>query len=422
MKKKILYHIDFLYSPKDEGQSVKGSKMNDILILPNAFIVMQDGIITQVRTGEDYLRFADDDSVLIECKGKIATPGFVDSHTHLVHGGSRENEFGKKLNGVSYLEILNAGGGIISTVKATRNATEDELYHKAKKTLDDMLALGTTTVEAKSGYGLDLDTEIKQLQVSKKLNKHHPIDVVSTFMGAHAIAPEYKQNKKGYIDLIVGEMLPKIKELHLAEFCDIFCEDGIFEVEDSRYILEEAKKLGFEIKIHADEIISLGGAELSAEVHALSAEHLMAASDKGIEMMGKSNVIANLLPATTFSLMKNTFAPARKMIEHNVAVALSSDYNPGSCPSSNFQFVMQLGCLYLRMTPYEVLTATTLNGAYAIHRAQNIGSIEVGKKADIVILDAPNLDYIYYHFGKNHVQDVYKDGELVVSNKQIVYK
>ncbi|MDO5095511.1 MAG: imidazolonepropionase [Peptostreptococcaceae bacterium] len=422
MKKKILYHIDFLYSPKDEGQSVKGAKMNDILVLPDAFIVMKDGIITQVGTGEDYLRFADDESVLIECKGKIATPGFVDSHTHLVHGGSRENEFGKKLNGVSYLEILNAGGGIISTVKATRNATEDELYHKAKKALDDMLALGTTTVEAKSGYGLDLDTEIKQLQVSKKLNTYHPMDVVSTFMGAHAIAPEYKQNKKGYIDLIVSEMLPKIKELHLAEFCDIFCEDGIFEVEDSRYILEEAKKLGFEIKIHADEIISLGGAELSAEVHALSAEHLMAASDKGIEMMGKSNVIANLLPATTFSLMKNTFAPARKMIEHNVAVALSSDYNPGSCPSSNFQFVMQLGCLYLRMTPYEVLTATTLNGAYAIHRAQRIGSLEVGKKADIVILDAPNLDYVYYHFGKNHVQDVYKDGELVVSNRQIVYK
>lgn len=422
MKKKILYHIDFLYSPKDEGESVKGSKMNDICIIPNAFIVMQDGIITQLGTGEDYLHHTDEQSVLIECKGKIATPGFVDSHTHLVHGGSRENEFGKKLNGVSYLEILNSGGGIISTVKATRNATEDELYHKAKKALDDMLALGTTTVEAKSGYGLDLNTEIKQLQVSKKLNTHHPIDVVSTFMGAHAIAPEYKENKKGYIDLIVGKMLPKIKELHLAQFCDIFCENGIFEVEDSRYILEEAKKLGFEIKIHADEIVSLGGAELSAEVHALSAEHLMAASDKGIEMMGKSNVIANLLPATTFSLMKNTFAPARKMIEHNVAVALSSDYNPGSCPSSNFQFVMQLGCLYLRMTPYEVLTATTLNGAYAIHRAQNIGSLEVGKKADIVILDAPNLDYVYYHFGKNHVQDVYKDGELVVSNKQIVYK
>lgn len=418
---KILYHIDYLYTPKDEGESVKGKKMNDLLVLEDAFIVIENGKIRHVGAGENYTDFVRPDSLLVECKGSIATPGFVDSHTHLVHGGSRENEFGKKLNGVSYLEILNAGGGIISTVKATRQASFDELYQKAKKALDDMILLGTTTVEAKSGYGLDLDTEIKQLKVSNHLNLHHPMTVVSTFMGAHAIAPEYKQDKKAYIELIVKEMLPKIKELQLAEFCDIFCEDGIFEVEDSRYILEEAKKLGFEIKIHADEIVSLGGAELSAEVHALSAEHLMAASDQGIRMMGENKVIANLLPATTFSLMKNTFAPARKMIDHDVAVALSSDYNPGSCPSSNFQFVMQLGCLYLRMTPFEVLTATTLNGAYAIHRAADIGSLEEGKDADIVILDAPNLDYVYYHFGKNHVKDVYKKGELVVSNKQHVY-
>ncbi|MDO4711154.1 MAG: imidazolonepropionase [Peptostreptococcaceae bacterium] len=422
MKKKILAHFDFLYTPQDKGESVKGTKMNDVLVIEDAYIVIEDGIITKVGSGDDYTSLIDRNTLVRDHSGSIAVPGFVDSHTHLVHGGSREHEFGQKLNGVSYLEILNAGGGIISTVRSTRNASFDELYHKAEKALDDMLLLGTTTVEAKSGYGLDLENEKKQLAVAQKLNEDHPVDLVGTFMGAHAIAPEYKNDKQAYIDLIIHEMLPQIKESGLAEFCDIFCEDGIFEVEDSRAILEAAKKLGFKVKIHADEIISLGGAELSAEVQTISAEHLMAASDKGIRMMGQAKVIANLLPATTFSLMKNTYAPARKMIENNVAVAISSDYNPGSCPSSNLQFAMQLGCLYLRMTPFEVLTATTLNGAYAIDRGNEIGSLEVGKKADIAILDAPNLDYVYYHFGKNHIKDVYKNGELVVSSKQAVYK
>lgn len=422
MKKKILSHFDRLYTPQDRGESVKGSKMNDICVLEDAYILIENGIIQKIGTGNEYNEFMDEDTLLLDYSGTIATPGFVDSHTHLVHGGSRENEFGKKLNGVSYLEILNQGGGIISTVKATRNASFDELFDKAKKSLDDMLLLGTTTVEAKSGYGLDLENEKKQLQVAKKLNQQHPIDLVNTFMGAHAIAPEYKNDKKTYIELIVKEMLPQIKEQSLAEFCDIFCEHGIFEVEDSRYILEEAKKLGFKVKVHADEIVSLGGAELSAEVHAISAEHLMAASDQGIRQMGEQKVIANLLPATTFSLMKNTYAPARKMIENNVAVAISSDFNPGSCPSINLQFAMQLGCLYLRMTPFEVLTATTLNGAYAIDRAERIGSLEIGKNADIAIFDAPSLDYIYYHFGKNHIRDVYKNGERVISSKQMTYK
>lgn len=422
MNKKILAHIDALYTPVDKGESVKGDNMNHLLVLENAYIEIQDGKIKSIGTGEDYKSVIDSSTVVVDLSGSIVTPGFVDSHTHLVHGGSRENEFSKKLNGVNYLDILNAGGGIISTVNSTRNASFDELYVKAKKSLDTMLQFGTTTVESKSGYGLQWEDEKKQLEVSKALNNSHPIDVVSTFMGAHAIAPEYKGRKDEYVQLIVNEMLPKTKELGLAEFCDIFCEDGIFEVEDSRYILNEAKKLGYKLKIHADEIVSLGGAELSAEVNALSAEHLMAASDEGIKQMGEAKVIANLLPATTFSLMKNTYAPARKMIENNVAVAISTDYNPGSCPSENIQFAMQLGCLYLRMTPYEVLTATTLNGAYAIDRAKEIGSIEVGKKADICVLDAPNLDFIYYHFGKNHVKDVYKSGELVVSNGQTVYK
>lgn len=421
MAKKILFNITHLYTPINHGTSVKGAQMNQIQVLDNAYIVIEDGLIAATGENDGYKAFIDDDTRLVDLTGHIVTPGFVDSHTHLVYGGSRENEFSQKLNGVAYLDILAAGGGILSTVRSTRSASFEELYDKAKSSLDTMLRFGTTTLESKSGYGLEWETEKKQLSVAKALNHAHPIDITTTFMGAHAIAPEYKENKAEYIRIIVEEMLPRVKEEDLAEFCDIFCEDGIFEVADTRYILGKAKELGFKIKIHADEIVSLGGAELSAETGAISAEHLMAASDAGIVAMGEKGVIANLLPATTFSLMKNTYAPARRMIENNVAVALSSDYNPGSCPSENIQFVMQLGCLYLRMTPYEVLTATTLNGAYAIDKAQTVGSLEKGKKADIVVHKAPNLEYIYYRFGVNHIKDVYKNGELVVADNLLSY-
>ena len=417
MAKKILFHIDHLYTPLDQGTPAKGEQMGQIQVLNKAYIVIENNLVLATGEGESYKSFIEEDTRLVDLSGHIVTPGFVDSHTHLVYDGSRENEFYQKLQGVPYLDILAAGGGILSTVRSTRAASFEELYDKAKSSLDTMLQFGTTSLEAKSGYGLEWATEKKQLQVSKALNHTHPIDITTTFMGAHAIAPEYKNNKEEYIRLVVDEMLPKVKEENLAEFCDIFCEDGIFEVSDTRYILNKAKDLGFQIKIHADEIVSLGGAELAAETGAISAEHLMAASDQGIIAMGEQGVIANLLPATTFSLIKDTYAPARKMIEHNVAVALSSDYNPGSCPSENIQFVMQLGCMYLRMTPYEVLTATTLNGAYAIDRANSVGSLEKGKKADLVVHKAPNLEYIYYRFGVNHIKDVYKNGELVVADQ-----
>lgn len=331
-----------------------------------------------------------------------------------------ENEFSKKLNGVPYIQILQEGGGILSTVNATKEATFDELYNKAKKSLDRMVEFGVTTVESKSGYGLDLETEIKQLEVAHKLNEDHPIDLVHTFLGAHAVPVEYKNNPKAYIELLVKEIMPKIKEMNLAEFCDVFCEEGVFSVEESEYILKNAKDMGYKLKIHADEIAPIGGAELAAKLGCISADHLMAASDKGLEDMAGGNVIANILPGTSFNLNKPS-ANARKMIDLNVALSLSSDYNPGSCPSENLQFVMQLGCLNLKMTPNEVLTAVTINAAHCIDRSREIGSIEVGKKADIAVFDAPNMEYLMYHFGINHIDKVYKDGVLVVNNKHVVY-
>ena len=394
-------------------------QMNEIEILENAYVAIGDGKFVDIGQGESYKKIINQNSKIDDADGLLVTPGLIDAHTHLVHGGSRENEFSKKISGVPYIDILKQDGGILSTVKSTRESTFEELYHKARKSLDRMLELGVTTIESKSGYGLDMDTEIKQLQVSHKLSKDHPIDLVHTFLGAHAIPVEYKGNSEKYIEILVNEIMPKIKELELAEFCDVFCEEGVFSITESELILSKAKEIGYKLKIHADEIESLGGAELSARLNCISSDHLMAASEEGIKMMAKNNVIANLLPATSFNLNKS-YANARKMIDLGVPIALSSDYNPGSCPSENLQFVMQLGCIGLKMTPYEVLNAVTINAAYAIDRQDEIGSIEVGKKADLVVFDAPNIEYLMYHFGVNHANKVYKDGILVVDDKKVL--
>ena len=397
-----------------------GNQMNELVILENAYIAVVEGKIFQVGTGEDYKELVGENTIIDDVSGMLVTPGLIDSHTHLVHGGSRENEFSKKLNGVPYIQILQEGGGILSTVNSTRKATFDELYNKAKKSLDRMLEFGVTTVEEKSGYGLDLDTEVKQLEVAHQLDKNHPVDLVHTSLGAHAVPVEYKSASKAYIKLLVEEIMPRVKELGLAEFCDVFCEEGVFSVKESEYILSKAKEMGYKLKIHADEIVPIGGAELAAKLDCISADHLMAASDEGLKDMAKKGVIANLLPGTSFNLNKPS-ANGRKMIDLNVPISLSSDYNPGSCPSENLQFAMQLGCLNLKMTPNEVLTAVTINAAHCLDRATEIGSIEVGKKADIAVFDAPNVEYLMYHFGINHIDRVYKEGKLVVKNKHVSY-
>jgi imidazolonepropionase len=318
-----------------------------------------------------------------------------------------------RLQGASYLEILEAGGGILASTKMTREASEEEMLVETRERLNRFLMEGVTTVEVKSGYGLTVEDELKQLRVSKKLHETHPVDIVSTFMGAHAIPPEYKQNSDAYVDLVIREMLPRVKKEGLAEFCDVFCEQGVFTVEQSERILEAGKRLGLTPKIHADEIKCLGGAELAAKVGAISADHLLQSSNHGIQELARSGVVAVLLPGTAFYLMA-PYARARDMIDAGVAIALSTDANPGSSPTQSLQFIMNLACLNMKMKPAEVLTATTINAAHAVGRAEHIGSIEAGKQADLVMLHAPNYHFLQYHFGVNLVNMMMKKGEVVV--------
>ena len=400
----------------------KNKAQKDIGLIKNGVIAISKDKIIYVGEGKLPESIpTDEDTVFIDATGKLVTPGLIDPHTHLVHGGSRENEFSMKLEGKSYLEILSSGGGIHSTAKATKEATFEELYDKAYKSLNIMLEFGVTTVEAKSGYGIgDFETELKQIEVARKLDETHPIDVVPTFMGAHAVPPEYKGRSDIFVDKIVNEMIPYIAQNKLAEFCDVFCEEGVFTIEQSRKILLSAKSHGLIPKIHADEIVSIGGAELASEIECISAEHLISASKNGIKKMGEKNVIAVLLPGTSFNLQEGKVADARYMIDNDVAVAIATDYNPGSCPSENLQLMMSFASITLKMTPEEVLTASTINAACAIKRESSIGSIEVGKIADIAIFDVPNLAYMIYHFGINHTDSVIKKGKIVYKKNRRV--
>ncbi len=387
----------------------KGADQGRVKIINDAYVAVgEDGNILSVGTGEvpENLLCAEK---IVDAEGKLVTPGLVDAHTHLIFGGWREHELALKLRGVGYLEILAQGGGILSTVRKTREASVEELTEKGAKVLKTMLSQGTTTCEAKSGYGLDLETELKQLQAIARLNETQAIDLVPTFLGAHALPEEYKEDREGYIRLLCDEMIPRVAEEKLAEFCDVFCETGVFTAEETEQILNAGLRHGLPAKVHADEIDPIGGSVIAGKIGAVSAEHLICTPDEGIEAMAKSGTVAVLLPATSFYLDK-TFARAKDMMAAGVPVAVATDFNPGSCPNSSLQTSMHLACYKYRMTPEEVLTAVTLNAAAAIRRADRVGSVEEGKMGDLVIWDAENLDYIFYRFGSNLVKTVIKKG------------
>ncbi|GIN84218.1 imidazolonepropionase [Heyndrickxia sporothermodurans] len=398
-------------------------KMNTLQIIEDGSIWLEDGLVKAVdETKELNRQFASrmNEAIILDAKGKIVLPGLIDPHTHIVYAGSRENEFNMRLNGATYMEIMNNGGGIHATTTKTRAASHNELLEESKKRLNSFLKHGVTTIEAKSGYGLDWETEKKQLEVAKQLNEEHVIDVVRTFMGAHAVPANYKENPDEFVRIVIDEMLPEVAKYNLAEFNDVFCERGVFTPEQSRRILEAGKNYGLIPKIHADEIEPYEGAELAAEVGAISADHLLRVSDQGIKKMADKGVIGVLLPGTAFFLMADS-ARGRKMIDEGVPVALSTDCNPGSSPTTSLPFIMNLACMKMGMTPAEAIVACTINAAHAINRGKEIGSLEVGKKADVVMMDVPNYMQLQYHYGMNHTDTVIKNGKIVIEGGQLCH-
>ena len=445
MKKMYIRHASELVTCRGKAPK-RGSEMSDIGLIQDGAVLLADGHIEAVGTTKELdqrlgldleqadvlqpatgsgsfqaaetadIRINGQPVSVLNAFGKTVLPGFVDSHTHFIFGGFRADEFSWRLKGDSYMSIMERGGGINATIRPTKEASEEELIAVGMDRLNRMAEFGVTTVEGKSGYGMDCDTELKQLRVMKELDRHHPLDVVSTFLGPHSVLPEYKGREREFLDHMLTHVMPLVREENLAEFADIFCEKNVFSIEDSEYYLNQAKKLGFRLKIHADEMYPLGGSELAARVGAVSADHLLKASDEGICQMAETGVISTLLPATAFCL-KEEYAPARKMIDSGCAVALASDLNPGSCFTNSIPLLIALGCIYMNMSIEEVITALTINGAAAVGRADTIGSIEKGKQADILIMKYPSIAYLPYHTAVSQVETVIKKGEIIVSKK-----
>lgn len=401
--KTLIYNIGTLVTP--EGNCArKGAEQGEVRVYKNAWVLAENGVIVSVGQGA----LPPDTVMLIDAGGRLVTPGLADAHTHLIFGGWRQSEMADKLHGVPYLDILARGGGILSTVKSTREASEGELFEKGKQALSEMQSFGVTACEAKSGYGLDLETELKQLRVINRLKDACHMEIASTFLGAHALPPEYKNDREGYLKLLCEQVIPAVAEQGLARFCDVFCEEGVFDASESRRILQAGKLYGLLPKIHADEISPIGGSQLAGELGAVSAEHLIVCPEAGMDSMAQGNVIACLLPCTSLYL-RASFAPARQLIEKGVAVAIATDFNPGSCPCLNLQLAMSIACLYYRMTPEEVLTAVTLNGAAAMGLGDTVGTVEPGKKCDLALWDAPDLNYLCYRMGSNLCAGVIKN-------------
>ncbi|HYF80845.1 MAG TPA: imidazolonepropionase [Symbiobacteriaceae bacterium] len=407
------------------GGPRKGARMKDVGVIKNGALAAYQGNIYDVGPTEEVLARVQTGPTtrVVDARGRAVIPGFVDPHTHLCFAGDRADEFALRLQGATYTEIAAKGGGIMSTVKATRQATEPALLDLGLKRLDAIALTGTTTVEIKSGYGLTSADEIKMLRAIRTMAERHALDIVPTFMGAHELAPEYKQDREGYIRLICDEMLPLVvAEPGLAAFCDVFTEKGVFTVEESRRILQRGKQLGLRPKVHADELSDLGGAALAAEVGAVSADHLLFASEENLAAMARAGVVAVCLPGTAFCLMNVPYANARKMIDVGCFVAIASDFNPGSCPAYSIPFIITLACMHMKMDPSEALAAATINAALAIGMETRVGSLEIGKQADIVILDGPSHRSIPYKMGQGCISSVIKRGRLLVDEGRLLHR
>jgi imidazolonepropionase len=393
-----------------------GKQMRELGIVRDGAIAIREGRIVAVGKTQEVTK-AFRAEYMINAKGKLVLPGFVDPHTHLVFAGSLEDEFQLRVEGASCMELLGSGGGILKIVKETRRAGTEKLVDLGLERLDSMLVHGTTTVEAKSGYGLSTADEVKILEANRRLNRLHCVNVVSTFMGAHAVPPEYNGNSGEYVNSLIGETIPKVAEKGLAEFCDVFCERRIFSLEQAKRILVKGKAHGLKPKIHADEMSMLGGAEIAADVGAVSADHLLFSSVEGIKAMAEKGVIAVLLPAAAFNLMMGRYADARLMIDCGVPVALGTGFS-ADCWVENQQLVIAMACHFMRMTPAEAITAATINAAHAVNRAGEVGSLEVGKRADVTILNVPNHKFVGYRFSVNLVDKVIKNGRMVIDREK----
>jgi len=412
-----LFRNGRIFTPTDRGTALAGKHQGDVTHIPHGAILTKGGLIEAIGDEKEVMAAVSRHHVdaEVDCRGHCIIPGFVDPHTHMCFAARREGEFISRLEGADYLEILRRGGGILSSVRAVRAASEDELFSMTHKHVLSAIRFGTTTIEIKSGYGLDTESELKMLRVIERIGQELPLDVVATFLGAHAVPEEYAGAPNDYVDLIVHEMIPAVVARQSStRFCDVFCEEGVFTVEQSRRILEAARKAGLGLKIHADEVNDVGGAALAAALHATSAEHLLRASDANIRAMAQAGVIGILLPATAYSLRKE-YAPARRMVDLGLPLAIATDCNPGTSYTESMPFVFGLSVLNMRLSVYEAFVASTLNAAYAVHMAEHVGSLDVGKNADFVLLDGDSPAILAYHAGVSPVVQVYKMAEAIYS-------
>jgi imidazolonepropionase len=401
------------------GGSQRGHDLGKLGLISDGAVLIHGDRITAVGSTREMIA-AYPQETLLDASNCVVMPGFVDPHTHVIWSGDRAAEFEMRLQGKTYLEILAAGGGILSTVRATRMATIDQLVSETRPRLRTMLEYGTTTAEAKTGYGLDFDTELRMLKALIALDEEGPVELAITFLGAHAIPPEYKNDPQAYTNLICSTILPELRQWWPADrglpFVDVFCETGAFDLGQSRQILVEAKRLGFPLKIHADEFDNLGGAALAAELGAVSADHLVATSAQDIQELGQSGTVAVALPATPFGLAEGKYTPAARILGAGGLLAVATDLNPGTAWCESMQFAIALGCRYMGLTPAQAITASTINAAAAIDRADRVGSLEPGKQADLIVLNIPNYQQLGYRFGTNLAKLVIKRGQIVVEN------